>query len=93
MKRVVITTVFFLLLLILIAVTVYGKRGLIQMVRLQEELHEIQNSNAALETENARLRIEIDQLKNDLRYLEELIRNELGLAKEDELIYRPENKN
>ena len=59
------------------------------MVRLQNELHQIKNSNESLIAENKQLQSEIDQLKNNLFYLEQIIRNELGLAKEDEIIYRP----
>ena len=62
------------------------------MLSLQEELHEIESINSKLTIENEKLKAEISNLKNDLRYLEELSRNELGLSLEDELIYRPEQK-
>jgi len=63
------------------------------MMRLQEELHEIESNNSKLKKENDKLKLEIINLKNNLRYLEELSRNELGLAREGELIYRPEKRN
>jgi len=92
MKRFVINTIFFLLLLLIISLTFFGKRGFIHMLSLQEELHEIESINSKLTIENEKLKAEISNLKNDLRYLEELSRNELGLSLEDELIYRPEQK-
>jgi len=62
------------------------------MVGLQEELHEIEKNNIKLKKENEKLKLEIVNLKTNLRYLEEISRNELGLAREGELIYRPEKK-
>lgn len=92
MKRFVINTIFLLLLVLIIALTIFGKRGFMHMMRLQEELHEIEKNNSKLKIDNEKLKIEIINLKDNLRYLEELSRNELGLAREDELIYRPEKK-
>jgi len=62
------------------------------MMGLQQELHEIEDKNSFLKKENEKIKLEILNLKNNLRYLEELSRNELGLAREGELIYRPEKK-
>jgi len=63
------------------------------MIGLKQELHDIEKSNFKLKQENEKLKLEIMNLKNNIRYLEELSRNELGLAREGELIYRPEKKN
>ncbi len=93
MKRFVINTFFLLLLILVIVLTISGKRGFLHMMRLQEELHEIESNNSKLKKENDKLKLEIINLKNNLRYLEELSRNELGLAREGELIYRPEKRN
>ena len=92
MKRFVINTFFILLLILVIALTISGKRGFLHMVGLQQELHEIEKNNVKLKNENEKLKLEIINLKNNLRYLEEISRNELGLARDGELIYRPEKK-
>ena len=92
MKRFVINTIFFLLLVLFIGVTIDGERGFIHIMRLRKELNEIVNNNIKLKIENEKLKYEVLNLKNNLRYLEELSRNELGLARENELIYRPEQK-
>jgi cell division protein FtsB len=92
MKRFVINTLFLLLLCLVIAFTITGKRGFLHMIGLQQELHEIEKNNIKLKQENEKLKQEIMHLKNNLRYLEELSRNELGLARDGELIYRPEKK-
>jgi len=92
MKRFVINTFFILLLILVIALTISGKRGFLHMVGLKEELHNIEKNNIKLKNENEKLKLEIINLKNNLRYLEEISRNELGLARDGELIYRPEKK-
>jgi cell division protein FtsB len=92
MKRFVINASFTLILLLIICFTIVGKRGYFHMLRLHEELHAIESVNTKLKIENEKLKAEISNLKNDLRFLEELSRNELGLSREDELIYRPEQK-
>lgn len=93
MKRFVINTVFLLIVLSLVAGTVVGKRGFMHLMKLDEEYRHIALSNQRLKQENERLKAEIEDLKNNLRYLEELARNELGLAKQGEIIYRSEKKN
>ena len=92
MKRFVINTIFFLILLSLIAGTIIGKRGFVHLVKLEDEYNQIALFNQKLKLENDRLKTEIIDLKNNLRYLEELSRNELGYAKKGELIYRTEKK-
>jgi cell division protein FtsB len=77
---------------VLVALTIFDQRGFIHMVRLREELEELENYNDKFLIENEELRQEIDLLKNDLRYLEEVARSELGLVKEGELVYHLEKK-
>jgi cell division protein FtsB len=92
MKRFVINTIFILILLSLIAGTIVGKRGFIHLMKLEEEYQQIDICNQKLKQENEKLKTEIADLKNNLRYLEEVSRNELGFAKKGELIYRTEKK-
>jgi cell division protein FtsB len=82
--------IFFIIFIVLVALTIFDQRGFIHMVRLREELEELENYNAKFISENEKLRQEIDLLKNDLRYLEEVARSELGLVKEGELVYHLE---
>jgi len=62
------------------------------MFRIKEELKTLEEHNKQLKTENLALKKQIDQLKSNHRYLEDLARDELGLAKEDELIYELKKK-
>jgi len=87
MSKKIITLLFILILLLLLTVTVFGQRGLLHMTRLKEEVKRFEASNQKLQEENMALKKQIEQLKNDRRHLEDLARDELGLAKENELIY------
>ncbi len=62
------------------------------MIRIKEELKTLEEHNKQLKAENLSLKKQIDQLKSNQRYLEDLARDELGLAKQDELIYELKKK-
>jgi len=87
MSKKIISLLFIFILLVLVSITVFGQRGLLHMTRLKEELKRFEVSNQKLQEENTALKKEIEQLKNDRRHLEDLARDQLGLAKENELIY------
>jgi len=81
-----------LLLCILLVITFFGQRELLHMFRIKEELKTLEEHNKQLKAENLALKKQIGQLKSNHRYLEDLARDELGLAKEDELIYEFKKK-
>jgi cell division protein FtsB len=81
-----------LLLCILLVITIFGQRALLHMFRIKEELKTLEEHNKQLKAENLALKKQIGQLKSNHRYLEDLARDELGLAKEDELIYEFKKK-
>ncbi len=68
--------------------TFFGEKGLLRLFRLQKELEEIKGRNRKIEEENRKLREEVKRLQSDKRYIEEIARKELGLVKEDEIIYQ-----
>jgi len=92
MSKKIISLTFILILVALLAMTVFGQRGLLHMTRLKEELRLFEENNQRLQKENLALKKQIEQLKNDRRHLEDLARDELGLAKENELIYELKKK-
>ncbi len=59
-----------------------------QVYRLRRELKEIERVNMELQQENDRLRAEIDNLRTNKKYVEELARRELGLVKKGEIVYQ-----
>ena len=76
------------LLLILGLLTFLGDKGVLQLLRLQKELSRIKEANKGTEAENRKLREEVRRLQNEKRYIEEIARKELGMVKEDEIIYQ-----
>ena len=68
--------------------TFFGDKGLLKVYRLRRELKEIQQANMELQQENERLRAEIDNLRTNRKYIEELVRRELGLVKKGEIVYQ-----
>ena len=87
MKKLVITLIFLIIFIVLLALTIFDQRGYKHMVQLRKELEEFESYNNRLKNENVELKREIGLLKNNLRYLEEVARSELGLVKEGELVY------
>ncbi len=77
-----------LLLSVMIFFTFFGEKGLLQVYRLRSELKEIERVNMDLRRENERLRVEIDNLRTNKKYIEELARRELGLVKKGEIVYQ-----
>ena len=76
-----------LILLSLMALTVWGERGLLAMWNKQREVAELAQEIEAIERENARLSHEIQQLRDDMHHIETIAREELGLVKADELVF------
>jgi cell division protein FtsB len=74
------------LVLVILAFTVFGERGLLNLVRYQKERQELVAEAERLKAENQRLREEIERLKNDPSLIERLAREELGMVKPGELV-------
>jgi cell division protein FtsB/cell division protein DivIC len=75
-------------LLIIGILTFFGEKGILHLLRLQEELVRIKEKNAKLAVENQKLKEEVKRLQTDKRYIEEIARRELGMVKEGEIIYQ-----
>jgi cell division protein FtsB len=66
----------------------FGERGFIHLYRMDRERQAYQEKIDKLERENRDLLDEIQRLRSDRDYVENLGRRELGLVKEDEVMYR-----
>ena len=66
----------------------FGERGFIHLYRMDTERQAYLERINKLERENRELLEEIQRLRSDRDYVENLGRRELGLVKEDELMYR-----
>jgi cell division protein FtsB len=79
-----------ILLLISLAIyTIFSRHGYSDQLLLKQELGRLVQQNARLERENLAISIEIDRLKNDLVYIENIARQELGMISKDEIILKP----
>ncbi|MGE5800350.1 MAG: FtsB family cell division protein [Syntrophaceae bacterium] len=80
----------YLLLIILFVgfFIIFGNRGLLDNQRLKEKLAELRDENARIEAVNSGLKREVVLMREDLRYIESVARNELGLVKQGDFIYR-----
>jgi len=85
--------IFFLIIFILFIgyFAIFGKNGLIQARKLKKEKEKISQTINNIKKENSKLIYEIDKLRSNDKYIEEIARKELGLVKKDELIYRFSN--
>jgi len=77
-----------LALLALLVHDVFGDHGLLAMRRTQKEVEKLREEIQQLDRENARLAEEVKALKNDPRIIERIAREEMGLARPGELVFK-----
>ena len=70
----------------------FGERGFIHLYRMDRERQTYLEKINNLERENRQLLDEIQRLRSDREYVENIGRREMGLVKEDEIMYRFEKK-
>lgn len=61
--------------------------GIFKYQRLQKQIETLSQENKSLEARNAELRGEIERLRTDEAYLEQMARQKYGLLKENETVY------
>jgi cell division protein FtsB len=76
-----------LFLLLMMALTVWGDRGLLEMWRMQRELERVVREMEIIEQKNATLAREVQRLRSDLGYIEKIAREELGLVRPGEIVF------
>ena len=65
-----------------------GSLGPRDLIALQHHRGELEARRDRLAADNAMFRTQIQKLRSDDRYIERLIRRELGYARADELVYK-----
>jgi cell division protein FtsB len=68
--------------------SVFGDRGILHLQKLRAELCTVSAASEDLDRENVKLKKEIQLLNSDPRYIGKIAREELGLAREDEMVYK-----
>jgi cell division protein FtsB len=66
----------------------FGKRGLIDSYTMKERLNILKEANQQLVLQNNAHKKNIILLKDDLSYIEMVARNELGMVKKGDIVYR-----
>jgi len=84
----VLTVVLALMIAAVTGSALFGEHGVAHLLRLRAERQELGQAAFALLQTNNRLRGEIERLRNDDLYLEELARRQLGLVRPNETVYR-----
>lgn len=74
--------------LVLAVLSALGDRGVAYLLRLDHEASRLEASNADLKRENAHLILRIRALRDDRATLEQVARDELGLVKPGEVVFR-----
>jgi cell division protein FtsB len=80
-----------ILLLFLIfaaSVILFGNRGILDNYRLNQKQADLRKSNDEIVMKNDALKKEILLLRNDLRYIEKVARDELGMVRQNDKVYR-----
>ena len=78
-----------LVLVSLLFFIIFGEHGLIDLNSLKRERDQLAEKTETLNRKNLSLSVEIDRLKHDPKYIENVARQELGMVGEDELILKP----
>ncbi len=68
--------------------TFFGDKGILRLFQLKKESARTHEGNAKIAEENKRLAEEVSRLRHDKRFIEEIARKELGMVKENEIIYQ-----
>lgn len=77
--------VFLFLMALLIT---FGNRGLVDNYLMSKRLNQIELLNNSVAAENSELKKKIVLLRSDLVYIESIARNELGMVKKGDIVYR-----
>ena len=67
---------------------IFGSHGFIAMRRTQKEIEQIRGEIGRINTENKSLADQINSLKTDPKAIERIAREEMGLARPGEMIYK-----
>jgi cell division protein FtsB len=81
------------IVVVMFAFALFGDRGILHLFKQKRQQAEMQRQLAEVEEVNAGLRKEIAALSSDRRHLERMARSQLGMVREDEVVYQFTSKN
>ncbi len=77
-----------LFLAFIVAWLAFGERGFLHLYRMEKERREYIDRIRKLEADNRELMDQIKRLREDEDYIESVARKELGMVRDNEVIYR-----
>jgi cell division protein FtsB len=77
--------VFLFLMALLIT---FGNRGIVDNYFMSKRLAQLKSQNSMIVVESDELKRKILLLRSDLTYIESIARNELGMVKKGDVVYR-----
>jgi cell division protein FtsB len=81
------------IVVVMLAFALFGDRGILHLFKQKRQQAELQRQLAEVEAVNEGLRKEIAALSSDRRHLERMARSQLGMVREDEVVYQFVSKN
>jgi cell division protein FtsB len=75
-------------LTVAVPVILFGDRGILDNYRLNQKVADLKKSNEEIVIKNDILKKEILLLRDDLRYMEKVARDELGMVRRNDKVYR-----
>jgi cell division protein FtsB len=79
---------FIMFVFVMALVITFGNRGLVDNYLMSKRLAELKTINEGVTAENKKLKKKIYLLRSDLGYIESLARNDLGMVKKGDIVYR-----
>ncbi len=75
------------IIVIMLGYAIFGNRGVLRILQAEKQQQQLELQLAEIKQQQQRLREEIERLRNDKDYWEQLARTKLGMVREGELIY------
>jgi len=91
-KQKILLSLSILIIFSLLLFIIFGDNGLVDLNLLKRERDMLIEKNAKITMNNLSLYREIDRLEHDSGYIEDVVRRELGLIAEDEVIFKPKGE-
>ncbi len=87
-KQNIMLSIVILILFSLFLLIIFGDNGLVDFVLIKGEKNSLIEKNEKLNQGNLNMYREIDRLKNDPKFVENVVRQELGVIGKDEVIFK-----
>ncbi|MCG2830500.1 MAG: septum formation initiator family protein [Desulfobacteraceae bacterium] len=91
LKQKILLSLSILIIFSLLLFIIFGDNGLVDLNLLKKERHRLIEKNAEITMDNLSLYRESDRLEHDPGYIEDVVRQELGLIGEDDVIFKLKN--